>query len=63
VLADEEVTNSTHLVMKVIRRCDLLHAFAGINGQDIARPAEILVDSSGAICWANLAEDYRVRAP
>jgi peroxiredoxin len=47
---------------EVIRRYDLLHAKAGVNGQDIARPAEFLVDSSGVVRWANLTEDFRVRA-
>ena len=47
---------------EVIRRYDLLHAGAGIEGQDIARPAEFLVDSSGTVRWANLTEDYYVRA-
>ena len=47
---------------EVIRRFDLLHPGAGINGQDIARPAEFLLDSSGVIRWVNLTEDFRVRA-
>ena len=46
----------------VIRRYDLLHAGAGIEGQDIARPAEFLVDSSGNVRWVNLTENYWVRA-
>jgi alkyl hydroperoxide reductase subunit AhpC len=46
----------------VIRRYDLIHAGAGINGQDIARPAEFLVDSSGPVRWVNLTENYWVRA-
>ncbi|CAN5500064.1 MAG: redoxin domain-containing protein [Pyrinomonadaceae bacterium] len=46
----------------VIRRYDLLHASAGTNGQDIARPAEFLVDSSGTVRWVNLTENYWVRA-
>ena len=46
----------------VIRRYDLLHAGAGIEGQDIARPAEFLVDSSGTVRWVNLTENYWVRA-
>ena len=46
----------------VIRRYDLLHPGAGINGQDIARPAEFLLDSSGVIRWVNLTDDFRVRA-
>jgi peroxiredoxin len=47
---------------EVIRRYDLLHPGAGVNGQNIARPAEFLVDSSGVIRWANLTGDCRVRA-
>jgi peroxiredoxin len=47
---------------ETIRRYDLLHAAAGINGQDVARPAEFLVDSSGTVRWVNLTENYWVRA-
>jgi peroxiredoxin len=47
---------------EVIRRYDLVHAGAGINGQDIARPAEFLLDSSGTVRWVNLTENYWVRA-
>ncbi len=47
---------------EVIRRYDILHRGAGDNGQDIARPAEYLLDASGTIRWLNLTEDYRVRA-
>lgn len=47
---------------EVIRRYDLLHKGAGIDGHDIARPAEFLLDSSGTIRWMNLTDDIRVRA-
>ena len=47
---------------EVIRRYDLVHAGAGENGQDIARPAEFLADSSGTVRWVNLTENYWVRA-
>ena len=47
---------------EVIRRYDLVHAGAGENGKDIARPAEFLVDSSGTVRWVNLTENYTVRA-
>jgi peroxiredoxin len=47
---------------EVIRRYDLLHSAAGVNGHDIARPAEFLLDSSGVIRWINLTGDLRVRA-
>ena len=39
---------------EVIRRFDLLHPGAGVNGHDIARPAEFLLDSSGIVRWVNL---------
>ena len=47
---------------EVIRRYDLVHAGAGENGRDIARPAEFLVDSLGTVRWINLTENYWVRA-
>ena len=46
----------------VIRRYDLLHAGAGINGHDVARPAEFLLDAKGIVRWINLTENYWVRA-
>jgi peroxiredoxin len=46
---------------EVIRRYDILHRGAGPDGQDIARPAEYLLDASGTVRWLNLTEDYRVR--
>ena len=45
-----------------IKRYDLVHAGAGENGHDIARPAEFLVDPSGTVRWVNLTENYWVRA-
>ena len=45
----------------VIRSYGVLHKGAGENGQDIARPAEFLVDSSGVVRWRNLTDDLRVR--
>ena len=47
---------------EVIKRYDLLHKGAGVDGRDIARPAEVLLDSSGVVRWLNLTEDIRVRA-
>jgi peroxiredoxin len=47
---------------EVIRRYDLVHAGAGENGRDIARPAEFLIDSTGTVRWVNLTENYWVRA-
>ena len=47
---------------EVIRRYDLVHAGAGENGRDIARPAEFLVDTSGTVRWIDLTENYWIRA-
>lgn len=47
---------------EVIRRYDLVHAGAGEDGRDIARPAEFLIDSTGTVRWVNLTENYWVRA-
>jgi peroxiredoxin len=47
---------------EVIRRYGVLHKGGGEDGQDIARPAEFLVDRSGTVRWRNLTEDWRVRA-
>jgi peroxiredoxin len=47
---------------EAIRKYDLLHVGAGVNGHDVARPGEFLVDSNGLVRWVNLTEDLRVRA-
>jgi len=47
---------------EAIRRYDLVHKGAGISGNDIARPAEFLLDSTGTVRWVNLTENYWVRA-
>jgi peroxiredoxin len=47
---------------EVIRRYDLLHVGGGPEKQDISRPAEFLLDSSGTVRWMNFTEDIRVRA-
>ncbi len=46
----------------VIRRYHILHQAGGPAQQDIARPAEFLVDSSKIVRWCNFTEDIRVRA-
>ena len=48
--------------VQVIRQWDLVHPHAGVDGADVARPAEFLVDSSGKIRWVKLTDDYLVRA-
>ncbi len=46
----------------VIRRYKLLHQGGGPHGEEISRPAEFLVDSTGTVRWTNFTEDIRVRA-
>ena len=47
---------------EVAQRYGLLHQGGGIKGEDIARPAEFLIDPSGTIRWVNLTESVIVRA-
>lgn len=47
---------------EAIRRYDLVHGGQGIDGHDVARPAEFLLDSSGIVRWVNLTGNYWVRA-
>jgi peroxiredoxin len=44
-----------------IRAYGILHEHGGEQGRDIARPAEFLVDPSGAIRWENLTENLLAR--
>jgi peroxiredoxin len=46
---------------EVIPRYDLLHKAGGLEGHDISRPAEFLVDRSGRVRRENFTEDIRVR--
>jgi peroxiredoxin len=49
----------------VIKRWDLVHSHGGHathDGEDIARPAEFLIDSAGKVRWVNLTDDFVVRA-
>jgi peroxiredoxin len=48
--------------LDVIRHWDLVHPHGRRDGADISRPAEFLVDPSGKIRWANLTDDFGVRA-
>jgi len=47
---------------ETIRRYDLFHKGASVNGGDISRPAEFLLDHAGIVRWRNLTGDLRVRA-
>ena len=44
-----------------IRQYGVLHPKGAPSGNDIARPAEFLLDAGGTIRWVNLTDDIRVR--
>jgi peroxiredoxin len=44
-----------------LRRYGLVHEGAGPNGTDIAKPAELLIDSTGTIRWINQSGNASVR--
>jgi peroxiredoxin len=43
---------------EAIARYDLVHKGAGEHGDDISRPAEFLLDSSGTVRWRMMTENY-----
>ena len=47
---------------ETITRYDLVHKGGGEHGEDISRPAEFLLDSSGTVRWRMLTENYWRRA-
>lgn len=47
---------------ETITRYDLVHHGGGEHGEDISRPAEFLLDSSGTVRWRMLTENFWVRA-
>ena len=48
--------------LEAIGHYDLVHKGQGIKGHDISRPAEFLVDATGAVRWRMLTENIWVRA-
>jgi peroxiredoxin len=47
---------------EVITSYDLVHKGGGPRGEDISRPAEFLLDSTGTVRWRMLTENYWRRA-
>jgi peroxiredoxin len=47
---------------EAIKVYDLVHKGGGEHGDDISRPAEFLIDSTGTVRWRMLTENYWVRA-
>jgi peroxiredoxin len=47
---------------EVVRKYGLLHPGGGPHKEDISRPGEFLVDSTGVVRWRNLTESIGIRA-
>ncbi len=47
--------------LAVTRRYGLLHPRAGPRGQDVPRPATIVLDRDGVVRWFRVARNYQVR--
>ena len=47
--------------LAVTRRYGLLHAHGGHKGQDVARPATVVLDRRGVVRWLRLAESIQIR--
>ena len=43
------------------RRLGLVHAGAGPKGEDVPKPATIVIDRGGVVRWANYADNIQVR--
>jgi peroxiredoxin len=47
--------------LEVSRRVGLVHAGAGPEGQDVPKPASILIDRDGVVRWAKYASNIQAR--
>ena len=47
--------------LAVSRRYGLIHAGAGPNGEDVPRPATVVLDRDGIVRWLSLSDNFQVR--
>ena len=47
--------------LAVTRRYGLVHARGGPNGEDVPRPATIVLDRDGVVRWYSVSSNYQVR--
>ena len=47
--------------LAVARRYGLVHAGGGPEGQDVPRPATVVLDRDGIVRWFSVARNYQVR--
>ena len=47
--------------LAVTRRYGLVHAGAGPKGQDVPRPATVVLDRDGVVRWFSVTRNFQVR--
>ena len=47
--------------LAVTRRYGLVHARGGPGGQDVPRPATVVLDRDGVVRWYSITDNYQVR--
>lgn len=47
--------------LAVARRYGLVHPAGGLNGEDVPKPATIVVDRAGMVRWYKVAHNFQVR--
>lgn len=47
--------------LAVTRRWGLVHPGAGPHGQDVPRPATVVLDRDGVVRWFSVSRNYQVR--
>jgi peroxiredoxin len=47
--------------LAVTRRYGLVHARGGSEGQDVPRPATVVLDRDGVVRWLSLSDNFQVR--
>jgi peroxiredoxin len=47
--------------LAVTRRYGLVHAGGGARGQDVPRPATVLLDREGVVRWLSVSRNFQVR--
>jgi peroxiredoxin len=65
----QKVANGLHLGYRfladvdlaVTRRYGLVHAGGGADGQDVPRPATVVVDREGIVRWVSVSRNFQVR--
>lgn len=63
-LADRLKANYRFLAdrdLAVTRRLGLVHVAGGAKGEDVPRPATVLIDTAGVVRWTAFADNFQTR--